>query len=110
MSLAVSTSAICSLVYSPNGGRLLAILDRKGQSFILNANTFAYLGRLTENVTFSSIDEFACLDELHHLLPNQKGVLCFSEPTGRYLIQTGGGSSVGRINVWNAHLGAPEGR
>ncbi|CAH8524482.1 unnamed protein product [Schistosoma intercalatum] len=108
-SLAVSTSAICSLAYSPNGGRLLAILDRKGQSFILNANTFAYLGRLTENVTFSSIDEFACLDELHHLLPNQKGVLCFSEPTGRYLIQTGGGSSVGRINVWNAHLGAPEG-
>ncbi|CAH8545133.1 unnamed protein product [Schistosoma haematobium] len=108
-SLAISTSAICSLAYSPNGGRLLAILDRKGQSFILNANTFAYLGRLTENVTFSSIDEFACLDELHHLLPNQKGVLCFSEPTGRYLIQTGGGSSVGRINVWNAHLGAPEG-
>ncbi|RTG81093.1 uncharacterized protein DC041_0001971, partial [Schistosoma bovis] len=108
-SLAISTSAICSLAYSPNGGRLLAILDRKGQSFILNANTFAYLGRLTENVTFSSIDEFTCLDELHHLLPNQKGVLCFSEPTGRYLIQTGGGSSVGRINVWNAHLGAPEG-
>ncbi|CAI2729061.1 unnamed protein product [Schistosoma spindalis] len=108
-SLAISTSAICSLAYSPNGGRLLAILDRKGQSFILNANTFAYLGRLTENVTFSSIDEFTCLDELHHLLPHQKGVLCFSEPTGRYLVQTGGGSSVGRINVWNAHLGAPEG-
>ncbi|CAH8571778.1 unnamed protein product [Schistosoma rodhaini] len=108
-SLAISSSAICSLAYSPNNGRLLAILDREGQSFILNADTFVYLGRLTENVSFSSINEFTSLDELHHLLPSQKGVLCFSKPTGRYLIQTGGGSSVGRINVWNAHLGAPEG-
>ncbi|KAH8877567.1 Telomerase protein component 1 [Schistosoma japonicum] len=108
-SLAVSSSAICSLAYSPNGGQLLAILDRKGQSSVLNADTLAYLGRFTENINLSPFIEFSSRDEQYYLLPNQKGKLCFSKPNGQYLIQTGGGSSVGRINVWNAYLGDPEG-
>ncbi|CAH8517975.1 unnamed protein product [Heterobilharzia americana] len=105
-SIAVSCFSICSLAYSPNGGNTLAILDTGGQTYLLDADTFVYLGSLTEHTNFSPVWNSCSPEKKLHLLPNQRGSVCFSKPNGRYLIQTGSGSSGGRINVWNACPGA----
>nr|CAH8820778.1 unnamed protein product [Trichobilharzia regenti] len=105
-SLSVSSSSICSLAYSPDGGNILATMDRKGELMLWNDDILWYQTGLIQEFP-DEIDMFSDTDESKALIPNQSGRICFSKPTGQYIFQTGGGQFLDNyINIWDTKLWA----
>ncbi|KAH8877569.1 Telomerase protein component 1 [Schistosoma japonicum] len=101
-----ASSSLCSLAYSPNGGKLLATLDRNGQLMLWNDDILWYEGGLIQEYSCFVTDYFPC-NQADVLIPNQYGRICFSKPNGQYIFQSGGGQYLNNyINIWDVNLWA----
>ncbi|CAH8536159.1 unnamed protein product [Heterobilharzia americana] len=106
-SLSVSSSSISSLAYSPNGGNILATMNRDGQLMLWNDDILWYQAGLLQEYTLNLDEYFPKYNESPALIPTQSGKICFSKPHGRFIFQTGGGQFLDNyINIWDTGLWA----
>ncbi|CAI2729056.1 unnamed protein product [Schistosoma spindalis] len=101
-----SSTSLCSLAYSPNGGNILATFDKNGVLMLWNDDILWYQGGVIQEYSCFTIEYFP-YDQTDVLIPIQYGKICFSKPNGQYIFQSGGGQFLNNyINIWDTGLWA----
>lgn len=105
----ISTSSICSLDYSVlDDGGLFVVQDLKGELLFLRSDRYTPLTSVKTDVIGK---REKLVDAMLEPSTPRHGQICFSRPSGRYLVQSGGcAAEDGHLIVWNAQLGAECGK